>query len=612
MLRRPHAQLWNHSSQTLKGVGRIFKSLTLICALILLEVSLTNLTARENWGQDSSKEQRVHEELVRQQALSALEAILTESKSYDDHTLRVRVGAQVADVLWPSNPARARELIIAVFHDALTLNTDVRSRYTVRREIIAVARRHNPDLAAELIDDLDDKNDESRERLSRDSLERITERGAHYLESARELLEGGDQNRALALARRSFGEGRSSAFIWFLTNLRQKDQAAADHLFLDALVALRDGGADPNDVLFFGLYLFYPGRVAAGDLSDGVDAVSYGLNFSTAPAVSPALARPYLQAAATALLRFQVTAGQPGAAGSVALKRFALLQLLPLFQRYEPQLLGEIGAQVAALGPYVAPPSTSKETPPDIAGASTSETITNIEKLGNSKERNHYFFVATKHAIDIGDFERAGALASRIDDPNLKEATLELLSFNQALTALKQGELDEASTIAAAKLSRERGAIIYSRLASAWLDRNNYARASEEVNDAVAAAKKTEDRAQRALIYIYLAEGWAKRDKFRAFELLDAAVKEINAAEQFDPIDDRIILKIVTPLATHTIVLNQGVGLLSNVSQLAGTDFLRALSLVRELRPSSPRALSVIAACRAVLIDQKKLIKKKI
>jgi tetratricopeptide (TPR) repeat protein len=312
-----------------------------------------------------------------------------------------------------------------------------------------------------------------------------------------------------------------------------------------------------------------------------------------------------------ALLRFQVRPGQPGAAGSVALKRFAIMQLLPLFQRYEPQLLAEIGAELAALGPYELPPSNSKKRIPDIAGLSTSETITNIEELSGSQERNHYFFAAAKQAIEIGDFERAMALASRIDEPNLKEATLELLSFNQALTALKQGELDEASRIASAKLIRERSAIIYSQLASAWLDRNNYVRASEEMNDAVTAALKTEDRAQRARIYIYLAEGWAKRDKFRTFELLSAAIKEINAAEQFDPSDDQITFKIVTPLATYTMVLSQGVSLLSNVSQLARADFLRVLSLLRELRPASPRALATIAACRAVLIDHKKPNEKK-
>ncbi len=586
---------------------------SLILALVLPALVLpTFVTTSDAWSQDRrTKQQKTQEDMNREHALSALEAILIESKSYDDQALRARVGAQVADLLWPTNPKRARNLILAVFKDAMTLKAALPVRYALRREIIAVARRHDPDLAGELIADVDDKSNESREYLSRDSLERISERGAHYLDSARDLLDAGDQNRALALARRSFLEGRSSHFIWFLTSLRQQDQAAADRIFLEALTALRSGGADPNDVLFFGLYLFYPGRVAAGDLSDGVEAVSYGLSFSAAPAVPVDLAVPYLRAAAAALLRFRVIPGQPGASGSVALKRFALLQLRPLFERYEPQLLGEINTELAALGPYDVSPRAPVETAPDIAGLSTSETITNIEKLSSSKERNHYFFAAAKHAIDINDFDRAMALASRIDELDLRQATFEFISFNQARTAIKRGELNEASKIAAEKLSRERSAIIYSQLASAWLERNNYPRANEEVNQAVAAATKTEDRSQRARVYIYLAEGWAKHDKLRAFELLNEAIKDINAAERFDPIDDRITFKIVTPLSTQTIVLDQGVSLLSNVSQLARVDFLRVLYLVRDLRPTAPRALGIIAACRAVLVVHKKPIESK-
>jgi hypothetical protein len=585
----------------MRQVAGIINSRLSILPLMLLSILLTNATT--GWSQDrNSKEQKAQAEFVRQQAFSALEAILSESKNYDDQALRARLGAQVADVLWPSNPDRARDLIIGAFDDAITVKVDLSKRYSLRREIIAVARRHNPELAAKLIARLDDKSDESRDRLSRDSLERISERGAHYIDSARSLLEAGDQNRAISFARRSFAEGRSSELIWFLYNLRERDRTAADKLFLEALNVLRTGGADPNDVLFFGLYLFYPGRVAAGDLSDGIVAVSYGLNFSAAPDAQTALVRPYLQAAAEALLRFQVIPGQPGPNGSMALKRFALLQLLPLFQRYEPKLFGEISTQLTALGSYEAPTDNSKEEEtPNISDPSTSETIKNIEKLNSPKERNHYFFTAAKQAVDMGDFERAKALASRLEIGDLKRATIELIGFNEARTSIKRGELDEAAKIASTKLSQERSAVIYAQLASAWLERSNYARANEEASDAVAAATRTEDRAQRARVHIYLASGWVKRDALRAFEFIEAAVKDINAAEQFDSTDDQITFKIETPLAVQTFVLSQGVGLLSDVSQLAAVDFLRTLYLARELRPAAPRALSIIAACRVAL-----------
>jgi len=567
---------------------------------MLLFILLTNATT--GWSQDrNSKEQNAQAELVRQQAFSALEAILSESKSYDDQVLRARLGAQVADVMWSSNPDRARDLIIGAFDDAITVKADLSKRYSLRREIIAVARRHNPELAAKLIARLDDKSNEGRERLSRDSLERISERGAHYIDSARSLLQAGDQNRAISFARSSFAEGRSPELIWFLYNLRERDRTAADKLFLEALNVLRTGGADPNDVLFFGLYLFYPGRVAAGDLSDGIVAVSYGLSFSAAPEAPTALVRPYLQAAAEALQQFQVIPGQPGPNGSIALKRFALLQLLPLFQRYEPQLFGEISTQLTALGSYEAPTRNSKEEAPSISDLSTSETIENIEKLNSPKERSHYFFTAAKEAVDVGDFERAKALASRLEVGDLKRATLELIGFNEARTAIKRGELDDAAKIASTKLSQERSAVIYAQLASAWIERSNYARANEEANEAVEAATKTEDRAQRARVHIYLASGWVKRDALRAFEFIEAAVKDINAVEQFDSTDDRITFTIETPLAVQTFVLSQGVGLLSDVSQLAAVDFLRTLYLARELRPAAPRALSIIAACRVAL-----------
>ena len=90
----------------MQRIAETVKSLSQICALIILVVLLTDVTAPKGRSQDgSSKDEK--EDLVRQHALSALDAILIESKTYDDQTLRIRVGAQVGDVLWPSNPGRA-------------------------------------------------------------------------------------------------------------------------------------------------------------------------------------------------------------------------------------------------------------------------------------------------------------------------------------------------------------------------------------------------------------------------------------------------------------------------------------------------------------------------
>jgi hypothetical protein len=568
-------------------------------AILLFAALLLNLVPSRASGQGKAD---LAKETARLQALAALNEVLSEAKGYDDRALRAKIRTEIADLLWSSEPARGRDLIVEAFDDAAALQTTLSERYAVRANVIAVARRHDPQLAAKLIAQVSDRSEESHELLSRDSLERISERGGLYVDSARELLRDGDQGRALEFARKGMFEGRSAQFIWFLTELHQRDKATADKLFLEAVKMLRAGAADPNDVLYLGLYLFYPGRVAVGTLADGAEAVSYGISFAAAPAVSDALARPYLQAAAVALLNYQVTPGRGAAAGSVELKRFALLQLLPLFQRYEPRLAAEIASAVAGLGPQ-APSKSSTAEPEDYTDEkiSVSDLISKIERLSDRRERDHYFFTALKVAIERRSFERARTLAARIGGDELKQASLEWIGFNEAQTAIKRGELERASQIASGELSGEPRTVIHFQLASSWLGRGDVARAGIEVNAAVAAAEKIESPAQRAQVYILLAAGVAERDAQRAFEFLESATRDINAAEQFDSANDRLTLTIKTPFASYSFSLSQGAGLLSTMTTLARVDLNRALATARMIKPAASRALSIIAACRAAL-----------
>lgn len=551
---------------------------------------------------------------LREQALFALENTLTESKGYEDQSLQIRVKAQIADVLWPVEPGRARSLLVTAFKEVATLKADLSARHALRAEVTAVARRHDPELAGSLLARLEATGEKS-ERLSRDSLERISERGALSLDSARDFLRDGEQARAVSFARHSFGEGRSAQLLWFLYELRERDRAAADRFFLDAVGALRQGVADPNDVLLLGLYLFYPGSVAVGTLSDGVEAVSYGVNLNLAPPVSPALARAYLQAAADALLHFQLTPGLPGSAGSIALKRFALTQLLPLFQRYEPQQVAAVGAALAGLGTDTPLSNAATTARPDTdSNAPVSDVIKSIELLPDVRQRDHYFFTTLMSATNEGSFERARALAARINEDHLGQMALEFISFNEARAAIKRGDLETAAKLTASQLTGERRSAMNFQLAKAWLERGDLARASEETTAATVEAAKLVDRAQRARVYIYLAAGLVEWDAARAFELLETAGKDINDAEQFDALNDRLTFKIQTPAqASFTFEISRGVGLPTIISQLARIDFNRTLTIAQALREPAPRALSVIAACRTVIKpDNKQLPEKKV
>jgi hypothetical protein len=56
----------------------------------------------------------------------------------------------------------------------------------------------------------------------------------------------------------------------------------------------------------------------------------------------------------------------------------------------------------------------------------------------------------------------------------LKQASLELIGFNESRTAIKRGELDEAAKIASSQLSQDRLAVINFQLALAWFERSDF------------------------------------------------------------------------------------------------------------------------------------------
>lgn len=395
--------------------------------------------------------------------------------------------------------------------------------------------------------------------------------------------------------------------------ITSRDRAVADKFFLEALVSLRQPGTDPNDVLYFGLYIFRPGQIIVGSLSEGVEAISHGISFNDLPSPPLNLVRPYLQAAAAALLNFHVVPGQPGSPSALAIKRFALGQLLPLYERYDPERAPAIQAELARVSGITPSASVAKdaalrERP---ASASVEEAIAQIERLPSSKERDHYFFIAAQHVLEREDFKAARSFAARISEDTLKQPTLQLIEFKAAEAALNSGELDEAITIADAGLLRSHRAIIYYQVSAKWLAKGNLERASELMYAAITEASKSDNPALRAGVYIYMAAGFAEREPLRAFELIETTLKDINAVEDFNLIDEKVGFEVKTGLgASYSFTIIEGGNLLQAMSRLALADPARAMSLGRALRSPEIRAYTLITVCRSVLRANTKPVKK--
>ena len=562
----------------------------------------------------------------RRQALLALKDIYKESKSYDDLALRVRVKAQIADVLWQVEPDSARDMLITAFDDATALKQDPAKRRSLRSEIIRVAARRDRDLVKELIARFEaEKENESGQPPLQNSFDHSTERGSLLLDSASTLLAADDQQGAVSLARRSLSEGRAGRFLFFLTQLMGKDQTAGEKLFLDALAVLRQGPADPNDLLFYGMWMFYPNSLAVGTLGPrtpggdmipraaGVEVYSYGMDFSAAQPKYPALLRPYLETSADVLARFEAIPGLAESVKEVELKRFALRQLLPLFEANLPERAEAMRAELNSLG--VPPPwaVSPKETPGKNADPrfpddlSTSDLITNIKKIPDELERDNIFFQQALRAYNRGDFDRARTLASEITRANSKDSLITVITYNRAQKEIERGDLDDAEKTATTQLDRVRRAEVYAQLYKAWAERGDMQRANEMITYAASEAAKVDPRDHRAQVYIYLASMVTAGDAPKAFELLEAAVGDINAAEKFDPAGSVLLFEMQSPKGSKsTMGFSRSVSLLSVIPPLAKTDLTRAINAARYLTVPEPRALAVIAACRDMLAADKK------
>jgi len=291
----------------------------------------------------------------------------------------------------------------------------------------------------------------------------------------------------------------------------------------------------------------------------------------------------------------------------------ALQKLMPLFDRYLTDKAAVFHAELSYLGSLPrrgSPPNVNSES--DSAGGidygSTADMIAGIERSADARERDQAFFSGAARALAGNDLERARALASRISQTDSKSSLIELADFMEASKAIRRKDLVEAERIANSRLSRDLQAVIYYTVATKWSELGDSVRANELMGSACTQAARVDDRGRRARIYLYLASGIARGDVLRAFEIFEAAIKDLDSVGRFDPADDRLRFELHAPdgaIRDHSYA--SGAGLLSVVQQLAQADLLRTIGLLRVLRAPAPRGFCVLSACRAILISDRKV-----
>ncbi len=580
-----------------------------LLALFVVSLGITQLFA---YPHDHPVDPKI---LLREQAIMTLHQLLSEVKAYDQARLRIRAEAQIAELLWADEPQVARETVKEAFSETAGEEMQQSDRSKLRSEVLRVVRKHDPDLAESLIANMDDKKTGAPEKSPPGSMGEITERGALSLDAAFQLLEAGDLDRAISSATSSLDQGRSEVFLWFLRQLRLHNPSQADQLFLGAVSWMSQSSADPNDVLFLGLYLLPGTQTSAGFLNDQL-IVGLRTDYRAAANAPLGLIRPYLQAASQVFLRCVINPqdSDPAAGSGLALlKAYAIQQLFPLFEQFLPMQVPVLRAELASLNPSplatTASMSAFQDTgpssffPPDL---SVSEEVNKIEEVQDPGKRANLLFSRIVAAMNRADFGRARELASRIASDKLRQDLLDLIAFTQSTRATSIGELCKAEAVVGAINSKEVRAVSYSLLARGWLKRGEKAQA-RRINDlGSAVAAGIDNCSLRAKVYIQLASVDADMDDSRSFDLIGSAINDSNMCNDSNLSTSQIPFVLGSPSGAWTRAQSLAdANLDAVISQLAKADFQRTIHLGWSIMADGVRSLALISACRTVLTSQK-------
>lgn len=584
-----------------------------LTVLTIFLSTLVNAQIRKNDNNEELQQRRAT-------AMSTLQSLAIEARSYSDEPLRARVQAQIADVLWSYDKDAARTLFrrawdVAEVLDQAAASLDSTGRRpsnagrsqpgaNLRREILMLASRRDHALGAEFLAKLTPRDDAGPKTTARElSVTESTER----LRLASELLETNNVVRALQFADPALTRITSRA-VEFLVSLREKDAQAADRRFASLLtIAGADPASDANTVSLLTSYAFTPSIYLIVSRSGIPSSNSYTRR--DAPVLSQQLRRAFFEVAAGILMRplTQIDQSSAGRAGT----HFIVMRLLPLFQQYASDLVGPLHAQLASLGPESAKATANtgevalRRGMENGAESKDDELTERLDRAKTSDERDRAHAFAAISAADKAD-SRARELAEKIEDAETRKGVNTFVDYMLIRAVITQKRPDEALLlIRKAELPRKLRAHFLTRVATLKL-KEDPVRATELLDEALTETRRFDQgTADRAYSFVTILRQFSVLDRTRTWELLSETIKTINSVPDFTvergqttlTLEGKFSIRLGVELASPT-------DLTDVLRQLGEQNFYQALDVSKTFQAEAPRALAMIAVARAVLVEQ--------
>jgi hypothetical protein len=565
-------------------------------------------------------------------AISLVSSLADEARSFKDQTRRARVQARAADVLWDTDPERARELFRRAWEAAETVDAEnakkraeemkrmeseggpvvIRGGPDLRSEVLRLVGKHDRKLGEEFLKALDEANEKERSEAAAD--ERRNDPGSRVgasqrLQLARRLVEDGEVQRAMEFAAPALNAVNVDT-IFFLSTLREKNAQLADSAYTSLLArAVRDSTSDANTVSGLSSYLFTPFLYVTFEPGGGANQ-NRQRGPTPAPEVDANLRNNFLKVAFQILMQPLAAPDQDRTTSGQTGKYLVIKRLLPLFEQYAPDLAPGLRTQMTALASYVPAQMQQGENravsvgiqPDSEEGDPTQRMQERLDHAKTVEERDAIYADYAVALSQDGD-PRGRDLVDKIENTELRKSVKAYTDFQLVQLAVRNKDVPEITRLAKNGELTSIQKVWALTSAAKLVVAQERSRATDLLDEALAEGRRISgsdpDRA-RALTAV--AVGLTEVDRVRAWEVLNEVVKAANGADAYTGEDSRISARLQTKMmVVMTNATAEDFDLLAVFRHLARADLLRAIQLAKTFTGEAPRAVATLAIARTVL-----------
>lgn len=557
-----------------------------------------------------------------------LRATAENSKQWKDAAVAANAQAQIADLLWESEPETARSYLTQAWTTASHVEEakQERSRFrnesardSVRRDVLLVARRRAPDLAKQWLTQMAQEAEDERDSQPRGVFDDRTARSTVLLQMALQTADN-DPQAASDLAVESLQDGISFGLQQVLAKLQEKSFDLAQKVFHAALSRVQMSGlSDPNELLILSSYLYTPGQIMAANTGDNRGSRQLAISqnrphIAAAASLNPALALEFLNVAADVLLNTPLPAatGDPQATARAQLS--VISSLLTEMSRQLPEKAAALQSRARQIETdahfSTVPASPRADLPAPVAGeTSAGYADRRVDLLEKAAENETYqlgrdiAYAKAALATTVERYERGLSLAGKIDDETLRAGVKNWLLYRAALNLIKAGDANQASELNAKNTDPLQRAAVLVMGAQKFVKDKDLIHARQWLDEARALVGKADADDNRLRIAFGIVAAYSQVDKLMTLQSLSEAVHLLDQTSTVSNDERAPLVKRfsgITTLADFTYGTN-GFGLKAAIKAFAPDQFEDVLYILNNIPSPEARGTAIIALCQEYL-----------